>query len=170
VAIVYRPEAPGDIAGIHTVNQVVFQTDAEARLVDALRASGKLRVSLVAEQAGQIIGHIAFSPVTLSSDPVDTGGIGLGPLAVLPAFQRQGIGGKLVREGLAACTLAGCAYVVVLGDPRYYRRFGFARASDYGLGNKYGVDDEFMALALQPGGLPSIAGVVRYAPEFVLVE
>lgn len=170
IPIIYRLEAPGDIAAIQAVNQAAFPTDAEARLVDALRASGRLLISLVAVDAGQIVGHIAFSPVRLSADPGAGEGLGLAPLAVVPAHQRRGIGSRLVREGLAACAGAGFAFVVVLGDPGYYSRFGFARARDHSLDNEYGVDEEFMVLALQPSGIPSTPGVVRYAPEFALVE
>jgi putative acetyltransferase len=168
--IIYRLELPGDIAAIQAVNRAAFSTDAEARLVDALRASGRLIVSLVADDAGQIVGHVAFSPVTLSAAHPAADGIGLAPLAVVPAHQRLGIGSRLVCEGLAACAGAGFAFVVVLGDPGYYSRFGFVRARDHSLDNEYGVDEEFMVLALRPGGIPTAQGVVHYAPEFAQVE
>jgi putative acetyltransferase len=74
-----------------------------------------------------------------------------------------------VREGLASCAQLGCGFVVVLGEPEYYGRFGFARASNYGLDNEYGVDEAFMALELKPGSLPPAGGLVRYAPEFALI-
>jgi len=170
MAMIYRPEQPSDIDAIQAVNQAAFPTEAEARLVDALRDSGRLIISLVAEETGKIVGHIGFSPVTLSTAPDNTSGIGLAPLAVLPDRQRRGIGSQLVKAGLEACKQAGFTYVIVLGDPGYYGQFGFSRASSYGLGNEYGVEDEFMVLALQPGRIPVAQGTIRYAPEFALVE
>ncbi|MEW6271410.1 MAG: N-acetyltransferase, partial [Thermodesulfobacteriota bacterium] len=164
-----RPEQPSDAAAIHAVHVAAFPTEAEARLVDALRAARRLAASLVADDGGTVVGHVAFSPVTLSQVAHETGGLGLGPLAVAAARRREGIGGRLVRGGLAACAERGFAFVVVLGDPRYYRRFGFHRASEHGLGNEYGADTEFMVLALRDGAMPPGGAVVRYAPELALV-
>jgi len=161
-----RPEVPADIDAIHRVNAAAFRTDGEARLVDALRAAGKLTVSLVAESAGNIVGHVAFSPVALEGG---MGGVGLGPVAVAPEFQRRGFGGQLIREGLVACRQKGCRFVVVLGDPDYYGRFGFVAASRWRLRDEFGGGDAFMALELLPGRIPTGGGLVRYAPEFRLV-
>jgi putative acetyltransferase len=161
-----RPELPGDVEAIRRVHESAFPTAVEARLVDALRAAGKLWVSLVADSAERVVGHIAFSPVTLEGAPNERGGVGLAPVAVDPSFQRRGIGGRLIRAGLAACTQAGYRFVVVLGSPAYYGRFGFAPASRWGLRDEYGGGDAFMALELQPGAIPEGAGLVRYAPEF----
>jgi putative acetyltransferase len=161
--VLIRPELTGDLAAIYAVQASAFPTDAEARLVDALRAAGRLSVSLVAEDGGRIVGHVAFSPVSLAET---AGGLGLAPVAVTPDRQRRGIGGRLVREGLAAATAAGTAFVVVLGHPNYYPRFGFRRAAEVGLTNEYGADEAFMALELRPGSLPAAGGLVRYGPEF----
>jgi putative acetyltransferase len=161
--VLIRHEQSGDAAAVFAVHAAAFPTDAEARLVDALRGAGQLSISLVAEDGGQVVGHVAFSPVTLAST---TGGLGLAPLAVIPARQRQGIGGQLVREGLSAAATSGAKFVVVLGDPEYYRRFGFRRAGAVGLGNEYGADEEFMVLELQPGSLPPAGGLVKYAAAF----
>lgn len=160
-----RPERAADVAAIRAILESAFPSSAEARLVDALRASGKLAVSMIAADASGPVGHIAFSPVTVG----EAAGLGLAPMAVLPAHQNKGVGALLVREGLASCTQLGCGFVVVLGEPEYYGRFGFARASNYGLDNEYGVDEAFMALELKPGSLPPEGGLVRYAPEFALV-
>ena len=97
--------------------------------MDALRESGKLVVSLVAEADGEVVGHVGFSPVTSAAA---TRGLGLAPLAVRPGVLRRGIGGKLVVEGLAAIARSGAGFVVVLGDPRYYGRFGFGPAAPVG--------------------------------------
>ena len=165
-----RPEQPSDDAAIRAVHASAFPTEVEAQLVDALRAAGRLVVSLVADDGGRVVAHVAFSPVTLSAAPEATDGIGLAPVGVLPDLQRSGIGGQVVRAGLAACAEAGFAYVVVLGDPEYYHRFGFHRASEHGLGNEYDAGPEFMVLALRDGGMPAAGSVVRYAPEFSIVS
>jgi putative acetyltransferase len=155
-----RAEQPGDEAAIHAVHTAAFPTLAEADLVDALRAAGRLRVSLVALESRAVVGHVAFSPLDAP------GGVGLAPLAVRPPWQRRGIGERLVRRGLEACRAVGAGFVVVLGDPAYYGRFGFAPAARWGLLDDYGGGGAFQALELIAGQLPVGVGLVRYAPEF----
>ena len=161
--MVIRPEKPGDVAAIHAVHALAFPTDAEARLVDTLRAKGHLSVSLVAEDGGRVVGHVAFSPVTVVGA---AGGLGLAPLAVIPDFQRLGIGALLVRDGLLAAARLEVGFVVVLGHSGYYPRFGFRRAGAVGLDNEYGAGEAFMVLALQQGSLPAGGGLVKYGAEF----
>jgi putative acetyltransferase len=161
-----RPEQPADAAAIRRVLEAAFPTAAEARLVELLGAEVHLVISLVAESDGEIVGHIAFSPVRIDGESVEGIGIGLAPLAVVPEYQRRGIGGQLIREGLAACEHAGYGFVVVLGEPEYYQRFGFTRADRRGLGNEYGADEAFMVLELREGRIPEDGGLVRYGPEF----
>lgn len=161
-----RPEQSDDAGAIHAVHAACFPSSSEAQLVDRLRAAGRLAVSLVAEIDGRIVGHIAFSPVTLASGAIRAAGAGLAPLAVLAAHRRRGIGADLVRAGLDACRAAGFGWVVVLGEPHYYQRFGFRPAATFGLRDEYGADDAFAAIELQPGSLPVGGGLVRYAPEF----
>jgi len=132
-----------------------------------LRASGLLVVSLVAEEAGEIVGHVALSPVSAGASP---GGLGLAPLAVASGCRRRGVGDALVRGGLDASRRAGCAFVVVLGEPAYYERFGFTVASGWGLVDQYGAGSAFQVLELRPGGVPRGAGLVRYAEEFALLS
>jgi putative acetyltransferase len=164
--VTIRPERDEDADAIRAVHRAAFPTDAEARLVDRLRAAGRARVALVAELDGAVVGHILFSPVVIVSPSQRCSGLGLAPLAVLPACQRRGVGSALVHEGLAACRRAGCDFVVVLGHPKYYPRFGFRRASAMGLGNEYGADEAFLVLELRPGSLPAGGGLVLYGPEF----
>lgn len=161
--VVIRPEQPSDVDAVHAIHASAFPTDAEARLVDALRAAGRLSVSLVAVDACRVVGHVAFSPVSVEGV---AGGLGLAPLAVIPDCQHQGIGGHLVRDGLAAAARSGAGFVVVLGHPEYYPRFGFRRAGEVGLSNEYGADEAFMVLELQPGSLPTGGGLVTYGAEF----
>jgi putative acetyltransferase len=158
---IVRAERDGDIDAIRQVHSVAFGRAAEAGLVDALRASGKLLISLVMDCEGMIAGHIGFSPVKVDEETI---GVGLAPLGVLPGFQRQGIGSRLVHEGLAECRRGRLGLVVVLGDPAYYGRFGFAPATCMKLTSEYGAGEEFMALALQPASVPLKGGLVRYAP------
>jgi putative acetyltransferase len=132
-------------------------------LVDLLRAAGRLSVSLVAETGGVVIGNIAFSPVTVASDVC---GAGLAPLAVVESHRRQGVAAELARAGLEACRAAGFGWVVVLGEPTYYSRFGFRAASEFGLYDEYGGGSAFQCVELIPGAMPAEAGLVRYAPEF----
>lgn len=163
-----RSEQPADIAAIQAVNRAVFETSTEADLVDALREQAAPIVSLVAEDADAIVGHILFSPITLSGH-ADLMLMGLAPMAVLPAQQRRGIGSALVRSGLQRCSELGCAAVVVLGHREYYPRFGFAAASRFGIACEYDVpDDMFMALELEPGSLRGKAGTIRYHAAFGL--
>lgn len=162
-----RPERPDDVNAIRAVVEAAFPTPAEARLVDLLRAAGRLSISLVAEVDGRVVGHVAFSPVRAKAGAV---GAGLAPLAVLTDHRRRGIGARLVEAGLAACRAAGFGWVVVLGEPTHYARFGFRPAREAGLSDEYGGGDAFQVVELAPGALPANAGLVRYAPEFASLE
>jgi len=162
-----RDEAPGDTAAVHAIHAAAFPTAAEARVVDLLNVRGKALVSLVAVAAdGAIVGHVLFSPVTLDAPTGRVEGAGLAPLAVLQSHQGQGIGSQLAWAGPAACRTRAIRFVVVLGNPRYYRRFGFETASAHGITNEYGADDAFMVQELITGSLAASGGPVRYTPEF----
>jgi putative acetyltransferase len=136
--------------------------------VEALRQAGKATISLVADLRGSIVGHVLFSPVSVEQEPAR--GLGLAPVAVHPEWQRTGIGTALVQAGLAAAKARDFGFVVVLGAPAYYRRFGFSTASVFGLQNEYGADDPFMALELKPNALAGVSGLVKYAPEFGMFD
>jgi len=165
--LILRDEVEGDRAAIDAVNRAAFGGPNEAELVAALRAAGALVLSLVATADGELVGHIAFSPVTIEGGAGSTTtAIGLAPMAVTPGWQRRGVGTRLVTEGLDRLRAAGHRAVVVLGHPEYYPRYGFERASRFGLRWEHPARDEaFMAIELVAGALGGIAGVVRYRAE-----
>jgi putative acetyltransferase len=162
-----RLETPRDLDAVRDVNRQAFAGDEEARLVDALRAGGYARLSLVAEQAGRVIGSILFSDLPVLSERGTIGALALAPLAVLPDCQRQGIGSLLMQEGLRACREQGHRIVVVLGHPDYYHRFGFSAGLAERLKSPF-PGPAFMALELVPGALDGVSGEVRYPPPFGL--
>jgi len=164
---IIRPERPEDFEAIDAVHAAGFPTPVEARLVRLLRQAGRLTTSLIAVVDGEVVGHVAFSPVSTASGAEGTG---LAPVAVAPAHRRRGIAAQLIEAGLSASRAAGFGWAVVLGEPAYYTRFGFSPASEFGLSDEYGGGDAFQALELIPGTHPMGAGLVRYAPEFASLE
>ncbi|MDR3686598.1 MAG: N-acetyltransferase [Coriobacteriia bacterium] len=158
-----RPERAGDAAAIRRVHAASFPSVGEASLVGSLRDAGDLTVSLVAVVDDEVVGHIAFSPVRTGGGDV---GLGLAPIAVLPENRRQGVASALIVAGLAACVTAGYGWVVVLGDPKFYARFGFSAAAEFGLEDEYGGGSAFQAIELISGALPRRAGRVGYGPQF----
>ncbi|MBD9500732.1 GNAT family N-acetyltransferase [Pseudomonas sp. BGr12] len=159
-----RLERPEDAAVIAEVTTSAFavaehSNGAESAIIDGLRAAGALSISLVATVDGEVVGHAAFSPVTL--DGADLGWYGLGPVSVRPDLHGRGIGAALIRAGLERLNAMGAKGCVVLGDPAYYPRFGFRRdpAIQYA-----GVPPEyFMALSLDGS---KAAGQVAYHSGF----
>jgi putative acetyltransferase len=163
--IAVRDEQPADLTAIRAVNDAAFDQPLEGRIVDALRAHGAVRLSLVAEVEGRVVGHILFSPVTSAGAE----GLGLGPMAVTPDWQRRGVGGALIEAALVRLRAAGCPFVVVLGHHEYYTRFGFVPASRHGLRCEWDVPDEsFMVHVLDPAATAAGAGLIRYRPEFLM--
>lgn len=164
-----RRERPDDIPAIRAVVTEAFGRPGEADLVDALRAAAALSLSAVAEIGGRLVGHVGFSPITIG-DTQHAMALALAPVAVVPQCQRQGIGSALVRWGLGQCPGLQCSIVVVLGEPAYYKRFGFRPASEYGIACPFPVPDEaYRALETVPGAARDFRGVVRYRPEFEAV-
>ena len=159
-----RSERSGDEDAIAAVTQAAFAASShrdhgEAAIIAALRAAGALSLSLVADDGGVIVGHIAFSPVQI--DGIDGSWIGIGPVSVVPAHQRRGIGSLLIREGLRRIAEQGCELCVLLGDPAYYDRFGFAH--DPALTYEDYATTAFQRLVLS--GDPPV-GRVTYHPAF----
>ena len=159
-----RPERPADAATIHALTEAAFagmpfSDQTEARVIEGLRAAGALTLSLVATEADEIVGHVAFSPVTV--DRQDVGWYALGPVSVWPQRQRSGIGQALIRDGLERLRALGAGGCVLLGNPAYYRRFGFEADPDlYESGAPPGA---FQCLTLN-GARPR--GRVSFHPAF----
>ena len=164
-----RPETPEDMDVIRRVEEAAFGRPTEADLVDLCRARGKSTLSLVAVDGDEVVGHVLFTPLTF--DPPHPGwmGVGIGPIAVLPARQRSGIGSRLMTMGLDLCRANGYDFAVLLGDPRYYCLFGFIPAREFGLTSDYGDGDEFQARELRPGSLRGAKARVKYVAEFTEV-
>jgi putative acetyltransferase len=162
-----REERAEDIATIRRINIEAFGRPLEANLVEMLRTNGGVLLSLVATYGGQVAGHILYSPVTAGSGEKKITGAGLGPMAVLPEYQRRGIGGKLIEFGVKRLRQSGCPFIVVLGQADYYPRFGFRPASEYGLKCEWSVpDNAFMALALDESKIGGLSGLAKYRAEF----
>jgi len=162
-----RNELPADIPQVRRVNELAFGQPAEADIVDRLRQTCPDALSLVAEEDGAVVGHILFTPAIIEGSGRQVAGMGLAPLAVLPAHQGQGVGSALVRRGLAILREQDCPFIIVLGHAAYYPRFGFERASLNGLACQWQVPDEaFMILILDADALAGVSGVARYRVEF----
>lgn len=161
-----RPETSADHAAVRHVHASAFRTPEEAALVDALRGGAGHLVSLVAEDAGTVVGHVLFSTVALPGHP-RLRLMGLAPLAVLPAHQRRGFGAALARAGLERCRAIGTGAVFVLGSPAYYGRFGFARADAFGIGCPFDAPaEDWMLVELEPGHLEGAKGTTRWSTAF----
>ncbi len=163
-----RHEEPGDSAAIRAVNEKAFGQSDEAEIVDKLRAARNSVLSLVAIRDREIVGHIQFSPVTIEHEGSKVEGVGLGPMAVLPEFQGQAIGSALVEAGISDLRDRAYSFMVVLGHPEYYPRFGFRPASEQGIASQWKdvPDEAFMALILRDAEMNNVLGVATYGLEF----
>jgi putative acetyltransferase len=164
--VLIRNEQLHDVSAIRHVNERAFNGFAEANLVELIRAAEKAIISFVAIDNENVVGHILFSRVTVGFNPHNIQALGLAPMAVLPEYQRQGIGSELVRRGLEECRRQGFDLVFVLGHTKFYSRFGFTRASVYGFDNEYNADESFMVLELRDNKLNTASGMVKFQPEF----
>lgn len=162
-----RRETNKDAKNIRLVHEQAFNGPMEANVVEALRKRGAVTLSLVALRDDKVVGHILFSPVDIRAESSTHPAVALGPMAVLPDLQRTGIGSRLVKHGIEELRHGAHGLVVVVGHPTYYPRFGFVRASGYGIGCEFDVpDDAFMILELQKGTWRGHHGMVHYQPEF----
>jgi len=162
-----RPEEPSDIAAVHEVGALAFGRPNEADLVDALRANGKSTISLVAvDDAGRrIVGHIMFSAMVV--EPPVIRALALGPVAVHPDVQNKGIGGDLIRAGVAEVRRLGWDAIFLLGHVDYYPRFGFHHAAGMNLTAEPGVNmAHFFFMEMWEGAVGSVPLSVKFAPEF----
>jgi len=167
--IIVRAENKNDIDAVRKLNKKAFKGKNESKLVDALRESDGFipALSLVAEKAGAVAGHILFSPVEIKDGEKAVPALALAPMAVLPDLQKQGIGTALVKQGLAEAARLGHKLVVVVGHEDYYPRFGFVKAGEKGLSLPFDCPAEvFMVLEIVPGALDGVRGEIVYPREF----
>jgi predicted N-acetyltransferase YhbS len=167
--ILIRPEQPSDTDEIYELNKTAFGQDNEARLVDLIRKGQGFipELSLVAISENKIIGYILFSKVFIVNGDNRHETLALAPMAVNPKWQKQGIGAKLITQGLQAAKDLGYTSAIVLGHELYYPRFGFLPATKWNI--KAPIDlpaNVFMAIELVPNGLANISGTVEYPVEF----
>ena len=167
MSVEVREERSHDRTGVRDVNNRAFGQEQEANIVDALRANGAVLLSLVATMNDRVVGHVMFSPITVG----DVTGAALGPMAVLPEHQRQGIGGGLIETGTERLKQLGYPFIIVLGHAEYYPRFGFKPASRFGVTCEWEVPDEvFMLLVLDETKMRDVSGLARYRREFSSVS
>jgi len=164
VLIEIREERSDDVVAVGEVNRRAFGQDQESNIVDALRTNGGALLSLVATIHDQVIGHVMYSRVSVG-DMVN--GAALGPMAVLPEHQRQGIGTRLIDTGNQKIKDAGYPFIIVVGHAEYYPRFGFRPAGKYGIKCEWDVPEEvFMVLMLDAAKMQGVAGLAKYRDEF----
>jgi putative acetyltransferase len=163
-----RVERQEDRSQVRMLNELAFEQPVEADLIEKLRQTCPAFLSLVAEDGKIIVGHILFTPVLIEASGRNVEGMGLAPMAVMPDRQRQGIGSMLAKRGLEMLHEQRCPYVIVLGHPEYYPRFGFERASKHNLKSQWdGVPEEaFMIVVFDGNSLQNAGGVARYRDEF----
>lgn len=167
--MIIRQERPADRVLVYDVVKTAFSLAEHADgneqdLVDMLRKSAAFvpQLSLVAEDNGKIVGHILFTEITVN----DSIQLALAPLAVLPEYQRQGIGAALITQGHETARTLGYGYSVVLGSERYYSRFGYLPSEQYGIKPPFAVPREKYMVCKLREDAPKISGTVRYAKEF----
>ncbi|MEA1985671.1 MAG: N-acetyltransferase [Euryarchaeota archaeon] len=164
-----RPENPSDHAGISKVNDEAFGQPNEGRMVSDLRKNPRFvsDLSLVAEKDGQVVGHILFFPILISTPSGNVDSLSLAPVSVLSRYQGQGIGSALIRAGIAEAKQLGYTSIIVLGYSDYYPMFGFKPANQWNIRCPYDAPDEaFMALELVEHSLDIGEGMVVYPSEY----
>ena len=173
--IIIRKEKPEDYTSVIELTAKAFESmpfsdGDEDQLVDKLRKAPTFipELSLVVELDGQLVGHILFTPLQIKNEQDSFTSLVLGPVSVLPEFQKQGIGGQLIRAGHQKAVELGFQSVILIGHPEYYPRFGYKTASTWGIKTHYELpsDDVFMAVELTESALANVSGMVIFPPEF----
>ena len=165
-----REESSKDVEAVRALLKLSFGQDSEAELVDRLRASGSFnpKLSLVADIAGEVVGHVLFTPVTIESEDAEVAVLSLAPLAVRPDHQREGIGQLLSLRGFDVARSLGYRIIAVVGHPSYYPRLGFVPALPRGIHDSSAHRTEAsMVISLAEGALDGIRGQIMYPPAFV---
>lgn len=165
--MIIRPEQPEDVPAIRQLLLAAFPTAIENEIVDQIRDSKCEQISRVAEVDGKIVGQILFTPATIERDAHVVRGWGLAPVSVAPQSQGRGIGAALIRDGLEELRKRDGAYVIVLGDPQYYPKFGFQPAAQWNVQSELGgvPSEAFMLVAFDEEAMGD-GGVAKYRPEF----
>ena len=167
---IIREETPDDIPAVAEVHVAAFGRGAEAALVMQLRSDDAIIVSIVAIVNGNVVGNAIFSKLTIRMrDGREETAVGLAPVAVMPSFQRHGLGRRIIEAGLSLCAKHGYRSAFVLGDPTYYRRFGFSVGATTTLESRY-KGSHWMAKELVSGALDGLIGAVEYPRAFVVVD
>lgn len=167
-----RKEEEKDYKNVYEVNCLAFQQESESKLIEKIRKGENFvpELSLVAEIDDEIVGHILFSRIKVVGDSVFDS-LALAPMAVIPEFQKQGIGSKLIKKGIEKAKEMGFDSIIVLGHKEYYPKFGFQRASKWDIKCPFEVPEEaFMAIELTEKAFEGKAGTVRYPDEFMEAE
>ena len=164
---IVREERPGERPWVRSINEAAFGRPVEANLVERLGSENVVLASLVAVQESELVGHILFSRMWIQTCHELIPTVALAPMAVLPRRQRSGIGGEMIRCGLALLRQRGEGIVVVLGHPDYYPRFGFSSDKARALESPFPAE-ALMALELKPGALGGVSGRVKYPAAFGL--
>lgn len=163
-----REENKNDLVKIKEINNKAFDQPQEGNVIDKIRESDSEILSLVAEIDGNLVGHIFYSEAEIECNNKKLKGMGLAPMAVLPKYQKQGIGKKLINESLKMLKKKPVPYIIVLGHEDYYPKFGFEKASKYGIKCQWdGVPDEaFMIMILEIEKMTNIHGIAKYRDEW----
>lgn len=166
--ITIREENKNDLVTIKKINDKAFGQPQEGNVIDKIRESDSLVLSLVAEIDNNIVGHIFYSTAEIECNNERIAGMGLAPMAVLPEYQKQGIGKRLINESLNILKKKPVPFIIVLGHEDYYPKFGFEIASKYGIKCQWdGVPDEaFMIMILDKEKMSNIHGVAKYRDEW----
>lgn len=164
-----RAARPADLSAIAALHDAAFGSTFEGKLVADLTRADMAVVSLVAVEADAVVGHILFSPLLVELDEAPVMALALAPLGVRPDAQRKGVGGALVKAGLEEARRSGWEAVIVLGQPTYYRRFGFSPGLLAGFMGPFQGPD-FMGLELRPGALSGRKGRINYPTAFGIID